>query len=326
MKKTLLVILAALAACSQTPPPAEAPAPQPVAAPEPPPVHQEAPRAAGALTFIAGSDIAAALEGSGDLARRDAANDIARRCGATGKKGHADAAKFEEIKAEPLKIGAIPERLRTGAMAELVQQTQIWQQDSPTLDFYKILSDGNPNGLKFDAPAAACIRYSLYRPGSPELYSDMIFSVTHNPKTPEILTVMPVRLYFRQAPAAIKITLGLRTFSLERTSGRAAAAMQNQEMAVEMFDTPGQPVYQLYDPATVPMANIPLPPWDFTPASINPRHNLSVFGITVTEIANFDWLVSHTHDLWPSWEYEATDIAKFRAGAQVYAKAHMAVR
>ena len=323
MKKALLVVLAALAACTQAPPPApqppaEAPAPQP----EPAPIPREAPRAAGALTFIAGSQIAAALDGSGDLARRDAASGIARRCGATNRKSAASEAKFEEIKAEPLKIGAIPERLTVGALAELAQQTQIWQLESQNFDFYKILSDGNPNGLKFDAPAAACIRYSLYRPGSPELYSDMIFSVSHNPKTPEILTVMPVRIYFRQAPAAIKVTLGLRTFSLERTSGRAAAAMQNQEMAVELFGNPGQPVYQLYDPASVPSANIPLPPWDFTPASVNPRHNLAVFGISVTEIADFGWLESHTHDLWPSWEYEATDIAKLRAGARIYARSH----
>ena len=295
MKKTLLAAAAlCIAGCTETPPPAPPPAPSaveeaPVPPPPAPPV--EAPRAAGILTFIAGGDIKAALDGSGELARHDMANDIACRCGAKSGKGVGDPGKAEEIKAEPLKIGALPERLQTGAFADLKRKTRVWQLESQGLDFYKILSNGNPNGLSFDAPASACIRYSLYRPGSPEIYSDMLFSVSYNPKKPEILTVMPVRIYFRDfaalsdqpgaTQAAVKVTLGLRTFSLERTSGRVAAAMQNQEMAVELIaGQPGKPIYQLYDPVSGPTATIPLPPWDFSPASVNPRHNLSIFGIT----------------------------------------------
>ena len=311
MRKALLVLTTACvaASCSETPPPAP-PAPAPaVEAPEPPPVPiaVEAPRAAGNLTFIAG------------------------RC----DKPHGfDAGKFEEIKAEPLKIGAIPERLQVGALADLKRKTRVWQLESQGLDFYKILSDGNPNGLKFDVPAAACIRYSLYRPGSAELYSEMLFSVSYNPKKPEILTIMPARIYFRDfqaladqpgaTQAAVKVTLGLRTFSLERTSGRAAASMQNQEMAVELIDNPGpgKAIDRLYDPVSGPTATIPLPPWDYSPASVNPRHNLSIFGITVTEIADFGWLERNINTLWPSWEYEATDISKIKIAARFYAETH----
>ena len=338
MKKALLTAALCITGCSQTPPPppappvAETPAPQP---PEPAPMPIEAPKAAGSLAFIAGSDIKAALEGSGELARHDLANGIAARCGAVSTKSHAgEAGKFEEIKAEPLKIGALPERLRRGAFAELVYETRVWQVESQGVDFYKTLSDGNPNGLKFDTPAAACLRYSLYRPGSPELYSDMLFSVSFNPKKPEILSVMPVRIYFRDfaaladqsgsTQAATKVTLGLRTFSLERNSGRAAASMQNQEMAVELIGNPGagQPVYRIYDPATVPTATIPLPPWDYSPASVNPRHNLSIFAITVTEIADFGWLERNINTLWPSWEYEATDVSKLKLAARHFDAAH----
>ena len=337
MKKALLTAAAlCIAGCSQTPPPpppapaAEAPAPQPEE-----PAPKEAPRAAGSVSFIAGSDIKAALEGSGELARHDLANGIPARCGAVSAKSHAgETGKVEEIKAEPLKIGALPERLRRGAFAELVQETRVWQVESQGVDFYKILSDGNPNGLKFDTPAAACLRYSLYRPGSPKLSSDMLFSVSFNPKKPEILTIMPVRIYFRDfaaladqpgaTQAALKVTLGLRTFSLERNSGRATASMQNQEMAIELISNPGagQPVYRLYDPATVPTATIALPPWDFSPASVNPRHNLSMFTITVTEIADFGWLEHNINTLWPSWEYEATDVSKLKIGAHHFDAAH----
>jgi hypothetical protein len=78
-----------------------------------------------------------------------------------------------------------------------------------------------------------------------------------------------------------------------------------------------------YNPAGGIGAKIPLPPWDYSSAYENPRHNLAILGISVTEIADFDWLQSQLRVLWPSWEYEATDVAKLKLGAEFFSRAHL---
>jgi len=44
--------------------------------------------------------------------------------------------------------------------------------------------------------------------------------------------------------------------------------------------------------------------------------------ITVTGIANFGWLEHNINTLWPSWEYEATDVSKLKIGAKHFEAAH----
>jgi hypothetical protein len=59
------------------------------------------------------------------------------------------------------------------------------------------------------------------------------------------------------------------------------------------------------------------------PAYENPRHNLSLLELTVTEIADFDWLQSQLNILWPAWEYEATDVSKFKLSAEFFRRGHL---
>jgi len=340
----LTVSILSISACSETAPPS-APPPPPAAAPEPPPAPApllDAPKAMGSLTMISSSDIKALLgqpldasPAAAELVRRDAASTIAGRCapiGAKAGKGHETAVKIDEVEAETLKIGMIPTAVPRDLANQMIEKTRLWQVSSPEFDFYKTLSDGNQAGLKPDRAAVSCIRLSLFRSG---LYADMIFSVTHNPKKPEILTVMPVRVFYRDFPsladqpgaaqAAVKVTLDMKSYSRERTSGRVASAMANQEMLVELFADPGagQPVYQLYDPINGPSATIALPPWDFSAKSVDPQHNLSMLNINLTEIADFGWLAGHAPILWPGWEAEATDVTKLRRSAAYYRRTHL---
>lgn len=343
-KALLGLVAACLIGCSEvTPPPAPPPAAPETspAAPVPVPVV-DAPKAYGSLTMISSREIKALLEqpldgsaAASELVRRDGINDIAGRCAPKGvKAGEAQSIspKKDEIDADSLKIGMVPTAVPPALAAQLTQKTRLWQLNSQGFDFYKTLSAGSPEGLKEEMPAVACIRYSLFR--AADLYSDMIFSVTHNPKKPQILTILPVRVYYRDfaaladqpnvTQAAIKVILEMHSFTLDRTSGRVAAPLQNQEMLIELWSNPGagQPIYQLYDPVNGPAATIPLPPWDFSTASVNPRHNFSLLGITVTEIADFDWLRSQTHILWPGYEYASTDVSKLTLGALYYRRTH----
>lgn len=343
----LAVAVVSVSGCSEAPPPSAPPAAAPEAPPAPPPAPVPlvaAPKANGRLTMIASGGVKAALgqpldasAAASELVRRDEASNIAARCAPSGlkaRKAHEETGKFDLLEADPLKIGMIPTEIPPALANQLTEKTRLWQLASEQFDFYKTLSDGSAEGLKLETPAIACIRYSLFRQDG-GLYSDMLFSVTHNPKKPEILTIMPVRVFYRDfsaladqpgaTQAAVKVMLEMHTYSIERTSGRAAAAMPNQEMLVELFGNPGagQPLYQLYDPVNGPTATIPLPPWDFSQNSINPRHNLSTFHITVTEIADFDWLQSQYVRLWPGWEYAATDVSKLKLGAQYYSRTHM---
>lgn len=338
----LTVSILSVTACSETPPP---PAPPPAlpAAPEPPPAPLlDAPKAMGSLTMIPASNIKALLEqpldaspAAAELVRRDAASGIAGRCapiGAKAGKARAGAAQRDELEAETLKIGMIPTAVPRDLANRMIEKTRLWQASSQEFDFYKALSDGNAAGLRPDLAAVSCIRFSLFRP---DLYADMIFSVTHNPKKPEILTLAPVRIFYRDfasladqpgaTRAAVKVTLDMKSYSLERTAGRVASAMANQEMLVELFaeSGAGQPVYQLYGPAKAATATIALPPWDFSAKSADPRHNLSLLNINVTEIADFDWLESHAPILWPGWEPEATEVAKLKKGAAYYRRTHL---
>lgn len=336
----LAVAVVSLSGCSEAPPPAPPAAAPEAPPPAPPPVPLiPAPKATGRLTMISSSDIKTVLQQplDAELVRRDQANDIAARCAPSGlkaRKAHDVAPKLDELEADPLKIGMIPTEIPPALANQLTEKTRLWQLASEQFDFYKTLSDESAEGLKLETPAIACIRYSLFREDG-GLYSDMIFSVTHNPKKPEILTIMPVRVFYRDFPAladqpgaaqaAVKVTLEMHSYSIERNSGRASASMQKQEMLVELFGDPGagQPIYQLYDPVHGPTATIPLPPWDFSATSINPRHNLSTLHIDVTEIADFDWLQSQYHRLWPGWEYAATDVSKLKLGADYYRRTHL---
>lgn len=241
--------------------------------------------------------------------------------------------KMVEITAEPLKIGMIPTAVPRPLANQLIEKTRIWHLESQGFDFYKALSGGRPEGLRADRPATACIRYSLSEDGA-SLVSDVILSVSYNPKTPEVISVAPSRIYYRDYPtlsahsgssqAAVKVMLNLRTFSLERTSGRQSTSIQNQEMAVEIFGDPKTDgaFQQLYDPASDASSTVALPPWDYSSTYENPRHNLSILGITVTEIADFDWLQSKILTLWPGYEYEATDVGKLKQSAEFYSHTH----
>lgn len=308
------VSLLSLIGCSEVFP---KPSPPPVAeakpAEEPPPPPPApliaAPKAQASLTFLTGSD---------------------PRC--TGKAA-ASEVKMEEIEAQPLKIGMIPTNMSRTLVNQMTEKTRVWKIVSPGFDFYKILSDGRPSGLHPDRPSTACIRYAMSEDGA-RLYAEMIFSVTYNPKTPEVIAITPARIHYRDfsslsarsgsSQAAVKVALDLKTYSLERNSGRQSAGLQNEEMSVEIFTNPGtgDAIDQFYDPATVPGPKIPLPPWDYSSAYENPRHNLSILGLTVTEIADFDWLRAQSGTLWSNWEYEATDVAKLKHSAELYRGAH----
>jgi hypothetical protein len=147
-------------------------------------------------------------------------------------------------------------------------------------------------------------------------------------------TITPVRLYYRNfasladrpgaTQAAVRVTLDMRAYSLDASSGRVATPMQNLEMAVELIDNPGagRALYQLYDPVDGPTVTLPMPPWNYSAGAPTLRHNFSLLGIKVTEIADFDWLSSHRHTLWPGWEAEATDVSKIQLGAQFYRRTH----
>jgi hypothetical protein len=234
-------------------------------------------------------------------------------------EGPGPAPRMEEIAAEPLKIGMIPTAIPRALANDLTDKTRVWKLASPDFDFYRILSGGRPGGLRPDRPSAACIRYAM------EGVAEMEFSLTYDPKRPEILTIAPARIRYRgfAARAAVRVTLSLKTYSLERTAGRQSASLQNEEMAVEILPA-GGPVEIRYDPAGTANAKIPLPPWDYSPASETPRHNLSVLSIAVTEIADFDWLQSQARILWPGWEYEATDAAKLKSSADFFSRSHAA--
>lgn len=292
---------------SSPPPPPEA---KPVEnAPAPPVPLTPAPKALASLSFLSGSD---------------------PRC--EGKTSPTEA-RMEEIEAQPLKIGLIPVTMSRTLVNQMTDKTRVWKIDSPGFDFYKTLSNSQPGGLRPDRPSTACIRYAM-GDGGDGLSSEIVFSVTYNPKTPEVIAIAPARIHYRDfaslsarsgsRQAVVKAALSLKTYSLERTSGRQSASLQNEEMSVEIFDNPGTggAIDQFYDPATVPGAKIPLPPWDYSSSYENPRHNLSILELTVTEIADFDWLQSQLNILWPAWEYEATDVSKLKLSAEIFRRGH----
>ena len=277
------------------------------------------------------------------LVDHDRANNIAGRCAAQPNQTHKKdrgaqailpSSKMDEVEAKALKVGLIPNAISPTMANQLTDKTRVWKIETSGFDFYRILSDAHPDGLRPDTPFVGCIRYSMFTEKS-ELYSDMIFSVTYDPKIPEVIKLAPVRLYYRDfgtlsagsgtTEAALKVELSLRGFSIERTYGRQATTFQNEEMATEIIRNKGdgRSVYQIYDPVSGPSATLPLPPWDYSSTSVNPRHNLSILGITVTEIADFDWLQARWQTLWPSWEYEATDVSKIKIASQFYAQSHM---
>lgn len=307
---TTLLFLVGCSEVSKNPLPPPVPEEKPAEQPAPPPL-KVAPKAWASVNFLPGSE-------SG--CRTDAAPAPI-------------SAKMVEIAAEPLKIGMIPTAVPRPLANQLIEKTRIWHLESQGFDFYKALSGGRPEGLRLDRPATACIRYSLSEDGA-SLVSDVILSVTYNPKTPEVISVAPSRIYYRDyatlsahsgsSQAAVKVALNLRTFSLERTSGRQSTSIQNQEMAVEIFSDPqiGGAFQQLYDPASDASSTVALPPWDYSSTYENPRHNLSILGITVTEIADFDWLQSKILTLWPGYEYEATDVGKLKQSAEFYSHTH----
>jgi hypothetical protein len=342
------VVAISILGCSEVKPPAAPPpaAPEPAVAESAPPAPLlPAPKALGRLILIPSSDSAAALgqpvsddDAGIELVRHDSANEVSTRCtaptGVPAAKPKSIVPRLEEVEAEPLKTGMIPTMMTNDLINQLTENTRVWQLESKGLDFYQTLS-GRAQGLDQTKPAVACLRYSLFRPGT-GLYSDMLFSVTYNPKSPEVLTVKPVRLYYRDFAsladrpganwAAVRVTLDMRTYALDRTAGRVASPMQNQEMAVELIANPGagRALYQLYDPIDEPTITLPMPPWDYSASSINPRHNLSMLGIKVTEIADFEWLQSQRHNLWRGWEDQATDVAKLTLAAQFYRRTHKA--
>jgi len=294
----LTLLLVGLAACSETPPPPPLPPGKPTAEAPPPaeaPVaRMAAPKALAGLAFFAGSV--------------DACE-------------HASL-KPAETEARPLKVGLIPTTISPALANDLTAKTRVWKVESSPFDFYRILSGNRPDGLRPNRPALGCIRYSMTEEDGAS-NADMTFSVTYDPKTPEVLSVMPVRLHYRHGgagQAAMEVALSLKTYALERNSGRVATSLQNQEMAVEIFQDPGADI--AYDPVNGPSIVVPLPAWDYSAKSDNPRHNLSVLALTVTEIADFDWLQSQTYRLWPSWEYEATDVAKIRFSSEYYSHTH----
>ena len=309
--------LLSLIGCSEvSPKPIPQPPPEAKSAEEPPPPPQPpipllaAPRTLASLSFLAGSD---------------------PRC--AGQVVSPET-KMEEIEAQPLKIGLIPVTMSRRLVNQMTEKTRVWKLTSPGFDFYRILSAGQPGGLHPDRPATACIRSAMSEDGV-SLLSEMVFSVTYDPKTPEIIALFPTRIHYRDFPtlsaqsgsrqAAVKAALSLKTYSLERTSGRQSTNLQTEEMSVEIFDNPqtGGAIDQLYDPATVPGAKIPLPAWDYSSAYENPRHNLSLLELTITEIADFDWLQSQLNILWPAWEYEATDVSKLKLSADFFRRGHI---
>lgn len=308
-----LLCLIGCSEVSKTTPPPPATEAKPAEPAAPPPLQiplTPAPKALASLSFLSAGD---------------------PRC--AGHTAPADV-KMERIEAEPLKIGLIPVTMSRMLVNQLTEKTRVWKVESPGFDFYKILSGGRPGGLRSDRPSNACIRYATSDDGA-SLSAEMIFSVTYNPKVPEVIGIAPARIHYRDFPtlsahsgssqAAVKAALSLKTYSLERTSGRQSASLQNEEMSVEIFTNPGTggAIDQLYDPATAPGSKIPLPPWDYSSAYENPRHNLSLLELTVTEIADFDWLQSQLYVLWPAWEYEATDIGKLKHSAEYFSRYHV---
>ena len=314
MKRSVLALgLLCLAGCggvAETRPPEAAAPPPPAEQPAPPAEPLEpAPKGWASVSFLPGGDAGCAAAPA------------------------PIPSKMLEITAEPLKIGMIPTAIPHALANQLTEKTRIWHLESQGFDFYEALSGGRSNGLRTDRPAQACIRYSL-SDDSASLASDVILSVTYDPKTPEVIRVAPARIHYRDfatlsahggsSRAAVKVALTLRTFSLERTAGRQSTSIQNQEMAVEIFADPrtGGALRQLYDPADT-ASTVALPPWDYSSAYENPRHNLSFLGVTVTEIADFDWLQSKILTLWPSYEYEATDVSKLLLAAEFYRRGHL---
>ena len=281
-RPVLLLTALLLTGCAQPPVPPPAPPPEtPSPPPEPPAPLHEAPKAHASLGF------------STDC---------------TGQ------AKSEEIEAEALKIGMIPTAVPRPLANQLIDKTHVWHTESQGFDFYKSLS------LHPGKPAQGCIRYAMSDTAGP--YAEITLAVTYDPKMPEVLNIAPTRITYRDLStrhAAIKVTLGLRTFSLERNSGRQSNSLQNQELLVDIFNS--GPIDQRYDPAGGIATTIALPPWDYTESLSAPKHNLSFLAITVTEIADFDWLQSQILTLWPGYEYEATDVAKLKLGAAYYGRA-----
>ena len=299
----ITVSLLCLTGCGEVsktvlPPPAPEAKPAEDAPPPPPIPLDPAPKAQASLSFLSGGD--------------------------RGCETAQPARKMEEVEAASLGIGMIPTAIPPRLANQLTAKTRVWKVDSPDFDFYKILSGGRPGGLRPDKPALGCIRYQMNDE------TEMVFSVRYNPKSPEILSIAPVRIHYRDfaslsahsgaRQAAFKASLSLRTYSLDRNSGRLTTNLKNEEMAVGILADPGTgaAIDRIFDPSTAPAAKIPLPPWDYSSADETPRHNLSVLEITVTEIADFDWLQSQILTLWPGWEYEATDVAKLKHSAEFY--------
>jgi hypothetical protein len=309
------VSLLCLIGCSEvskpisTPPP-PAPEATPAEAAPPPPPLIPAPKALASLSFLSGGD---------------------PRCAGNAAPSEV---KMQQIEAEPLKVGLIPVTMPRALVNQMTEKTRVWKIASPGFDFYKILANGRPGGLRPDRPSTACIRYAMSEDGA-SLAAEMIVSVSYNLQVPEVISIAPARIRYRDFPtlsahsgsrqAAVKAALSLKTYSLERASGRQSASLQNEEMSVEIVTDPGTggAIELLYDPATVPGSKIPLPPWDYSAASENPRHNLSILELTVTEIGDFDWLQSQVYTLWPAWEYEATDVGKLTHSAEFFRPAHL---
>jgi len=331
---SLIALACCLAACAEELQAPAAPAKIPEQPPPPKPIAlTDAAKAWIRVAMIAPSAARDEFGADANLSERDRANGVLERCASGALKPHAEAAtvfKPWTVVADIIPTGVQPNRITNEFVNQMRAVTRVWNGRATGFDFYRILSDDRRLGLSFDRTASSCLRFSRVDGETRELVSDLLFQFTFDPDKPQIIRLMPLRVYFRRFDdlarrgadeAAIKVLVDLQTMSLERTGGRMSRPINDQEVLVGLFrrsDAGEGPIYRLYDATTVPPEITTLPPWDYSAKSENPRHNYSVARVAVTEYSDIAWLRAHLEEVWPRWEYAATDVSRILDSDRLY--------
>jgi hypothetical protein len=252
-------------------------------------------------------------------------------------------------------VGWAVGEINTSLQNELNKYTHQWNTSTAT-NVYPVLGD-NTN-FSVDKDSKACFRYSRYVnmvPNQPHstftLDSDFVGLVQFDHAQPEVMTIRPVRLYYRNfkmidvetanntKSALISLTadaIHLTSNSGERTSNVingtvvSSSVKQTGIIPIQYKDQDGNnvtapfdnstsgPIYQTFDPEKTQGLVVPLPPWD-TASQGAPRTGLLLLSLTVKETGNVPWLLENAAKL---FQQNKNEICKeLTTDADNYAKA-----
>ncbi len=202
---------------------------------------------------------------------------------------------------------------------EVKKYTTTLSVQSNPFDFYKTLLQGKgvprtvqENGVPKPLKAISCFRAQRREPKNPAnpksdpvVVMDFVGEVSLDSDHQEILTVQPVRLYYKQISSkndndsrvAVSMKLGTDVTWLGRTQGNLSKSVMDGILVSEAIDTKGvsadKPFYKVYDKTKSKSITVPLPPWNFEQSSISPQHNSMTVTLVESQVSNMPWLLKN---------------------------------